>query len=610
MTLRYTIVPADPHAHLFEVTLQIGEPDPHGQRLALPAWIPGSYMIREFARHVVKIDAHCGEHAMRLTKLDKHTWLAPRCDGPLRVRCMIYAWELSVRAAHLDATHAFFNGTSLFLRVSGHEHAPCELEIRPPAGDGCGDWRVATAMRAVQTDARGFGLYAAADYDELVDHPVEIGQWTGARFRAGGAEHEIALTGRHDADLDRLATDLRRICVAQARLFEPRARRAPVDRYVFLLTVTADGFGGLEHRASTALLAPRAGLPWPGMRGVGDDYRRLLGLASHEYFHTWHVKRIRPAALARHDYGVEQYTRLLWVFEGFTSYYDDLMLVRSGVIDAPAYLRALAETMGTVLRAPGRLVQSVADSSFDAWIKYYRQDENSPNAVVSYYAKGALVALALDLSIRQRTGGERSLDDVMRLMWQRHGRDFFDRLEGIDERGMPALVAEATGIDLSRQIAQWTEGTGELPLARLLTPFGVMLTREAPGAPASLGVRTAQRGGEMVLTACLAGGAAQRAGLSAGDAIVALDGLRATESLLKTMLARRRPGERVSVTAFRRDELMSVDVELDRADIGAPALRIAPQSSAAASALLAGWLGNAKGLDRGPPRRRRGALQG
>lgn len=589
--IRYRIVAADPHAHLFEVTMRIEAPDRDGQQVALPAWIPGSYLIREFARHIVRIEAHSKGRSVPLQKLDKHTWQAGRVADALELRYWVYAWDLSVRAAHLDATHGFFNGTSVFLRAVGRDDVPCEVRIDPPAIEAGQSWRVMTTLPAQKVDARGFGLYTAPNYDELVDHPVEMGTWAHARFDAGGAVHDIALTGRHDGDLRRFATDLKKVCTAQIRLFEPRSKRAPVNRYAFLISVVGDGYGGLEHRASTALLTSRASLPWIGMRDIGDDYRRLLGLASHEYFHTWHVKRIKPAAFARYDFGREQYTRLLWVFEGFTSYYDDLMLARSGLLDAPAYLRALSETLGAVMRAPGRSVQSVAESSFDAWIKYYRQDENSPNTVVSYYAKGALVALALDLAIRARTRGERSLDDLMRLMWQRYGRNFERDASGVDEEAMAGLIEEATGVALRRELAQWAHGTAELPLARLLDPFGITIEYAAPAAPSSLGVRTAQKNGELSITTCLTGGAAQRAGLSAGDTIVALDGLRASEASMKTLLARRKPGQRVAITAFRRDELMQFDVELGPPDVGAPSIRIVPRAPAAVRRLRDGWLG-------------------
>ena len=591
-TLSYRIIAIDPHAHLFEVELTIAQPDRDGQRLALAAWIPGSYLVREFARHVVSIEAHAGTRAVRLRKLDKHTWQAARCEGPLRVRYRVYAWDLSVRTAHLDATHGFFNGTSVFLRVLGQEDRPCEVLIEPPEGPAYAGWQVATTLPEAGAPRHGFGRYRAADYDELVDHPVEMGRFTLAAFEAGGARHEIAITGRHDADTARLGRDLARICGEQIRLFEPRTRRAPVSRYLFQVMAVGEGYGGLEHRSSTALLCSRNDLPWPGQHGVPEGYRSFLGLASHEYFHTWNVKRIKPAAFAHYDFQQENYTRLLWIFEGFTSYYDDLVLVRSGVIDRKAYFELLAKTISGVLRAPGHRVQSVAESSFDAWIKYYRQDENTPNAVASYYAKGSLVALALDLAIRTGSGGSRSLDDVMRTMWQRYGRDFFTERRGLGEDEFPRLLEEASGLQLDGQIRRWAYGTGELPLAELLKGVGVRLElgRDKPG-PAMLGVKLAARDGQLTVATAYSGRAAQRAGLSAGDALVAVDGLRMNERGLEAMLARRRPGERVRVHAFRRDELMEFEVTLEAPPAMEAHLAAMPRTGARAARLLSQWLG-------------------
>jgi predicted metalloprotease with PDZ domain len=593
----YRIVPVDPHAHLFEVTLTIARPDPEGQRVALPAWIPGSYMIREFARHVVSIAARSGQRAVRLRKLDKHGWQASRCDGPLEIRYTVYAWDLSVRAAHLDATHGFFNGTSVFLRAIGQEDSPCEVLIEPPAGDAYADWRVATTLPEAGARRHGFGRYRAADYDELVDHPVEMGRFTLASFDVGGARHEVAITGRHDADTARLCRDLARVCAEQVRLFEPRTRRAPVGRYLFQVMAVGDGYGGLEHRSSTALICSRNDLPWRGQRELPEGYRGFLGLASHEYFHTWNVKRIKPAAFARYDLQHENYTRLLWIFEGFTSYYDDLMLVRSGVIGRDAYLGLLAKAISGVMRGPGRRLQSVAESSFDAWIKYYRQDENSPNAIASYYAKGSLVALALDLTIRSRSDGRRSLDDAMRLMWRRYGRDFFERREGLGEDEFPRLLEEATGLRLDAQIRSWAYGTAELPLARLLQPVGVQLALgRGDQGPASLGAKLAMRDGQLAIATAYAGQAAQRAGLSAGDTLVAVDGLRVVdERALKALLARRKPGDRLKVHAFRRDELLECELELDAPPATEATLKFAPRPGARAARLLARWLGPGRG---------------
>jgi predicted metalloprotease with PDZ domain len=408
---------------------------------------------------------------------------------------------------------------------------------------------------------------------------VEMGTFQSVAFDAAGATHEVAVTGRTDVDLERLARDLAPVCTAQAALFEPRTRRAPFDRYLFLVTAVGDGYGGLEHRSSTALLCGRNDLPHRGLRTPDDGYRGFLGLASHEYFHAWHVKRIKPAAFVPYDLERESYTRLLWIFEGFTSYYDDLMLVRAGVVSPADYLKALGRTVTNVMRGPGRAVQSLADSSFDAWIKYYRPDENTPNAVVSYYAKGALVALAIDLAVRARTGGAASLDDAMRLMWRRYGRDALARdgspgaaPAGLPEDAFPSLLREATGVALGAQLARWVEGTDPLPLARLLAPFGVRLTM-APADPApSLGVRTATRGGELSIATAYRGGAAQRAGLSAGDTIVACDGLRVDERALKAMLARRRAQH---------------EVVLDPPAATEATLAVAPRDNA----LRRGWLG-------------------
>jgi predicted metalloprotease with PDZ domain len=604
--IRYRIRPSDPDAHLFGVEMTIAAPDPQGQRVALPAWIPGSYMIREFARHIVRIEAQAGGRTLALRKLDKDSWQAAPCEGPLTLRYLVYAWDLSVRGAHLDRTHGFFNGTSVFLCARGQERSPCEVILEAPGHPACADWRVATTLPEAGARRWGFGRYRAADYDALIDHPVEMGRFDRVAFEAAGARHEVAITGRHDTDGKRLASDLKAICEAQAALFDPKSRRAPVDRYLFQVTAVGDGYGGLEHRASTALICRRADLPHPDMPGTPDGYRSFLGLCSHEYFHTWNVKRIKPAAFVDYDLARENHTRLLWIFEGFTSYYDDLMLARSGVIDPNDYLKLLSGTISSVLRAPGRFAQSVAESSFDAWTRYYRQDENSPNAIVSYYAKGALVALCLDLSIRARSNGRRSLDDVMRLMWQRWGRDFYalppGQRGGLAEDGFPALLAEATGVKLDREIRDWAEGTGELPLAALLRRHGIRLeARGADQAGATIGAKLAMRDGMLQCSSVLNGGPAHAAGLSAGDAIVAVDGLRmADERALKALLERRGIGARLRVHAFRRDELHEFELVPAAATPTEAVLGIEPKAGAVARRLLSAWLSGSTGRPKRP----------
>ena len=571
--IHYSVWPCNPQAHLFEVSCTVADPEPAGQRFSLPTWIPGSYLIREFARNVVRIRAQSGRSTVPIVKLDKNTWQTAPCNGPVTVSMEVYAWDLSVRGAHLDTTHAFFNGPSLFLQVDGRESHPCEVDILPPRGAQYRNWRVATAMRRKGARPYGFGRYRADNYDELIDHPVEIGSFTLATFRACGVPHDIAITGRHRADMARLCRDLKTLCETQIRFFgEP----APMERYVFLVAAVGEGYGGLEHRASTALICSRDDLPQQGVEEVTDGYRTFLGLCSHEYFHTWNVKRIKPAAFTPYDLNRENYTTLLWAFEGITSYYDDLLLVRSGLISRDTYLESLGKSITSVLRGSGRKKQTVAESSFDAWTRFYRQDENAPNAIVSYYVKGSLIALCLDLLIRSETGGRRSLDHVMRALWKRHGLKGI----GVGERGVEQLAEQVSGLKLRRFFERALRSTDELPLEKLLSAFGIDLSlrraesatdkggkRTAQSARAlarrvDIGVRTADSGGELKITHVLDGGTAQKAGLAAGDTLVAIDGLKVAGKNLESRLARYRPGETVQVHAFRRDELLAVALPL------------------------------------------------
>ena len=567
--IHYTIVPKDLAGHLFNVTVTVANPDPDGQVFALPAWIPGSYMIREFARNIVRIRAESGGTAVALTKLDKHSWRAAPGVGPLTLHYEIYAWDLSVRAAHLDQTHGFFNGTSVFLRVLGQETLAHQVDIQRPLDPAAKTWRVATAMPEAGARRYGFGVYAAANYDELIDHPVEMGDFELATFQAHGIAHDIVITGRvPNLDMARLQADLKAICETQIAFFEPKTKRAPLARYVFMTMAVGDGYGGLEHRASTALICARADLPslaTPKAAEPGEGYLRFLGLCSHEYFHTWNVKRIKPAAFAPYDLQAENYTPLLWLFEGFTSYYYDLMLVRAGIIGEATYFKLQAKTIGGVLRGSGRLKQSVADSSFDAWSKYYRQDENSPNAIVSYYTKGSLIALAFDLTIRAKTNGAKSLDDIMRALWERYGRDFYQGAgRGVTDAEVEALFDDVSGLKLKTLFERYVRGVEDLPLAKLYAPLGVKLVDERKSGKPSLDAGIGRDPLGAKLTQVHEGGAAHAAGLSALDVVIAIDGLRVNgaPSNVDALLGRYRVGDRVSVHAFRRDELMTFDVVL------------------------------------------------
>jgi predicted metalloprotease with PDZ domain len=583
--IRYSIVPKQPAAHLFEVTITVADPDPSGQRFMLPVWIPGSYMVREFARNIVTLRAvNEAGRKVRVEKTDKQTWQAAPVNGPLTLRYEVYAWDMSVRAAHLDDTTGFFNGTSVFLAAVGHEDAPCLVDIQKPAGPAYRSWRVATALPEARGTRRyGFGEYSAQNYDELADHPVTLGEFALATFKAHGVPHDIVIAGRVVAlDMARLAADLKRICEAQIALFEPKSKKAPVERYVFMTQAVSDGYGGLEHRASTALICNRSDLPVEGRPQTTEGYRTYLGLCSHEYFHTWNVKRIKPAAFAPYDLTRENYTSLLWLFEGFTSYYDDLILVRTGLISPEEYFALLGKVVGGVMRGSGRLKQTVAESSFDAWVKYYRQDENAPNAIVSYYTKGSLVALAFDLTIRAQTNNRKSLDDVMRLLWQRFGRDFYrGKPVGVAEDEVEEIFAEATGADLGALFEQAVRSTRDLPLETMLEPFGVSLAPERDkNARPTLGARV-RGGGDCTLAAVHDGSAAQKAGLSAGDVLVAIDGLRVTGANLDALLSRYLPGAKVEVHAFRRDELRTVQVKLDGPEVSRYSLTVTDRRTAA-----------------------------
>jgi predicted metalloprotease with PDZ domain len=509
--IRYEVSLAEAAAHQFRVQMTVPAPT-EGQVLSLPVWIPGSYMVREFGRHLHGLTARQGRRAVALTQLDKTTWQADcRSDVPLVVSYGAYAFDTSVRTAFLDDARGFFNATSLCLRAHGHESAAHEVALGAlPAG-----WEVATAMPPV---AGRRHVYTSADYDELVDHPFELGRFWRGRFEAAGVAHEFVVAGAWPGfDGERLLADTQRICATQIAFWHGRGK-PPFGRYVFMLNAMEDGYGGLEHRASTALVCNRRDLPRRGQSGLTDGYATLLGLISHEYFHTWNVKRLKPAEFMRFDYSRENYTRLLWFFEGFTSYYDDLLLRRAGLIDSARYLKLIARTVSAVRATPGQAVQSVAEASFDAWNKYYRPDENSPNASVSYYTKGSLVGLLLDLHLR-RAGS--SLDALMRRLWKVALRD------GVTEDRVCAEVAVLAGDDLAASLRGWVHGRSELPWAEALASAGVQVGQEKAGWAASLGLKLSEGPVTGVqVKSVLSGSAAAAAGLCAGDELLAVDGWR------------------------------------------------------------------------------------
>ncbi len=563
---RYSIRPLDPAAHLYEVRVTVAEPNPDGQAFFVPAWIPGSYMIRDYARHIVAARAESDGVGVALQKVDKSTWQAQRVERELTLVLEIFAHDDSVRGAHLDTTHAYFNGTCVFPCVVGQENVRCDLEILNAEIQQAKGWRVATAMRPTSAERYGFGGYTADDYAELIDHPVEIGDLAIGEFDAGGVPHAIAIRGNTKTDMARLTHDLQTLCEQHMSLLgKPR----DLDRYVFLLHAPGNGYGGLEHRWSSSNVCSRDNLPVKGAAGVSEGYRTLLGLLSHEYFHLWNVKRMKPAAFSPYELATESHTTLLWVFEGITSYYDDLALVRSGLIDLASYLELLGQTITRVVRGAGRRRQSVSESSFDAWTKFYKQDANAQNAIVSYYAKGAMIALTLDLKLRSETDGRVSLDDVMRACWKKWG----ESADGMPEGGFEATCGEVSGLDLDDFFDAAVRGTGELPLESLLKTHGIEYQLRASsgrtdkggtkGEPDKLpsvwlGATLAVQSGNTVFASVANGGSAELAGVSPGDEFVALDGVRIGAADSDTRVRSYRPNDKSTLSVFRGDELLTL----------------------------------------------------
>ena len=577
--VRYRVSMSRPHSHLFEVEAEFPAADE--LVVALPVWTPGSYLVREYARHLQDVEALTATGAkLPLTRIDKRSWKVAAGGQKAVLRYRVYANELTVRTSHLDGSHGYFNGATLFLYSEALRRAPHRVEIAAPQG-----WRTFCALE------QDGGAFVAEDYDTLVDSPFEIGPHEPIRFEAAGVPHELVIWGGEPLpDREKLAADLQKVCETEAALFGG----LPMKRYLFLLYLTDKGRGGLEHKASTALLYPRSGFQ------NGKGWEDFLTLASHEYFHLWNVKRVKPKALVPFDYSQEVYTTLLWAFEGTTSYYDNLLVRRAGLMSAGRYLTRQGESLSALHGTPGRKVQPLADASFIAWIKHYRPDENSPNSAISYYLKGEIVAMLLDLEIRRATGDAKSLDDVMRALWQRYGDE-----RGVPEDGVEKLASEIAGRDLRAFFDRAIRGTDELDYGAfehvgLEARFRV---RESPGdkggGPARvkaseakpkgwLGITT--RGSSTVSTV-LDGSPAFEAGLYPEDEIVALDGLRADASGLLGRCEEKKPGEKVKLTVFRRDRLIELELALGTKPADAVYLAKVEKPTDAQKAAFQSWLG-------------------
>jgi predicted metalloprotease with PDZ domain len=557
--ITYTVAMPQPHTHLYTVTLEVAGLHTTMTDFVLPSWTPGSYLIRDYARHIQAFSAEAGGTPLHWYKTAKDCWRVEHGNADtLHIHYLVYAYELTVRTSHLDASHGYFNGTTLFMYMPERTAAPLWLQVEVP-----GNWLVTTGLAHHSiTQKRNCNVWTfhAADYDELVDSPVECGTHRLLTFEVDSVEHRIALWGHGNEDEARLVADTRKIVETNRRLFGS----LPYRTYTFILHL-ANGWGGLEHRNSVTNLVDR----WTFQ--PERSYERFLGLQSHEFFHVWNVKRIRAAPLGPFDYRRENYTRQLWAMEGVTSYYDNLNLVRAGLLTPERYLALLTEDMLALQRRPGRALHSLEQSSFDAWIKLYRPDENSDNTTVSYYLKGSLVTLLLDMELRLQSGGTRSFDDVLRYLAEHYPITG----PGIPEAGgyLAAIEAVAEGANGAYRtfFERYITGTDELDYARAFAVVGIVprwgytRTPRAGGTPAWLGMRCRSDHGHTLVASVRSDGPAFRDGISAHDELLALDGMRIDEGSLTERLAEHRPGDVVTLSLFRRDELMHVPVTLTEA---------------------------------------------
>ncbi|WP_122901351.1 M61 family metallopeptidase [Acinetobacter sp. B51(2017)] len=560
--LHYQIEFDDYRQHLAHVTLRfVAEPT---QVLALPTWIPGSYLIREFAKHLESVRAYDEEgRLLQIEKFEKNKWSLFNTDYELiTVEYDVYAYDLSVRGAYVDETRLYINPACACLGLEGQEDKAVEVEVFLP--DELKHFQIATGLK-VRSLVKGRFTLEADNYTQLIDSPFELAEQTRFSFEAEGIAHEFVVSGKHVMNAERMQQDIQKICATEIQMFGS----APFKDYTFMTMATGNSYGGLEHPNSTSLITPRADLPKANEpEQPSKDYQRFLGLCSHEYFHSWLVKFIRPENFVNYDLNKEGYTSLLWIFEGFTSYYDDLILLRSGVINQDAYLELLKAQIDRYLQNPGRFVQTVAESSFDAWIKFYRQDENSNNAGTSYYNKGCLVALCLDLGLRLRGA---SLDALMRKLYENAQNGI-----QVNQRTIYDLCKELTGDNWLEQINHLVNTTDELPLDQLFPEFGISYQVKDDKALA-FGLKLSDKPEGVVVQSARRDGAGAKAGLSANDVIIAIDGLKASEKLLASYAKQQGT---FTVLAFRRDELMQFEVTAAETGLASVELKVADQAKA------------------------------
>lgn len=571
-TIHYLVAMSQPETHLFEVTLHLVDYSSPILDLKLPVWTPGSYLVREYAKNLQDFEAFAENKPLNCRKIGKNHWQIDKIDvSELTVRYRIFANELSVRTNHLDSTHGYFNGAALFFRIPGWDKQPIRVTIVPPQPE----WQVTTALPPVGEETNTF---LASDFDTLVDTPFEIGSHQLYKFEVLGKPHELAIWGQGNYQAQQMIADIQKIIQVEAQMF----RGLPYQRYVFLLHLFSQAFGGLEHKDSCSLIYQRFGFR------AQEKYDRFLQLVAHEFFHLWNVKRIRPKALEVFDYDQENYTPSLWFCEGTTSYYDLLIPLRAGIYDVQSYLNNLGKEITKYETTPGRKIQPVSESSFDAWIKLYRPDANSGNSQISYYLKGEMVSLLLDLLIRSTHNNQHSLDDVMLKMWQQFGQDEI----GYTPKQLQEVIESVAGIDLTDFFKRYIDSTDDLPFNQYLEPFGLQLVAEQQEEP-YLGVRINTENGREIVKFVETGSPAQVGGIDAGDELLAIDGIKITAGGLSDRLKDYQLKDSIQVAVFHQDELRIYSITLASPHPTRYQVKPVEHPNSTQQQNFAGWLGAA-----------------
>ncbi len=538
----YSISMPKPSTHMLEVEMRVKwEQMPVKLELKMPVWTPGSYMVREFARHLQDFEVKdVAGNALTWRKINKNTWqVDSKTAKEIAVSYRVYSNELTVRTNELNDEHAFWNNTATLLFVKDQLKAKSTVQVAP-----FGNWKVATGLPAV---AGSTNTFVAENYDVLYDSPFEVSDFKEISFDVQGKKHRFVITGEGNYDLKKLAADTAKIIEESYKIFG----ELPYSDYTFIVNLR--GGGGLEHTNSTALQTDRFSFK-PESR-----YKGFLGLVAHEFFHVWNVKSLRPDALGPFDYENENYTKLLWVAEGATAYYEGVLLNRAGIITAKEFLENKASQIKQLQERPGRFEMSLEEASFDAWIKYYRQDENAVNNQISYYDKGEIVNMMLDIAIRSASNGAKSYDDVLRYLYT----EFFKKGKNYTPEDFQKAAELAAGKSLDDFFAKYVRGTAEIDYSEIVKGIGLQLTtKESGNGKAYIGADFVETGGRLNIRTIAADTPAFEQGLNTGDQIVAVDGYRASQSFLQSYVGERKPNDKIKFTIFRFDKLREITFTL------------------------------------------------